>query len=232
MTTQGSFQIQWRDGDSNGQGDFYGRATSTDPWKSLNNFELMSGVTYNLYLSVSGTNYTTYVKVYESDGPQIGVKLPPTATAANPFLVGPMTLGGQSLQLRAAQLYGEDPKIQVGWGSGTGNVTVSMNWTGSTWTVSGPGSLLSLGNNVWSVSSLSSLNVQVTDSSRTPQDAVVAQLPTIDASQGTIVGESDLAATGSQTFVLARPTGQSTGIYSVNLYRLMDAPNQLRVISR
>lgn len=216
-----SFRIQWHDPNSNYSGSFRGREARGDDWRSLDDFRLAAGSTFDFYLSVvEGVEYVTFVTLKIDDDRTYGARVPPLVHDdqgdgnQDAIALGPVTLGRSPIEVRASVLISDDPKVHVTWGKGgTENAIVQLIWTGDGWTDANGDPVA----DTLDIDTLDSLTITVSDRSQHASMVAVYQAQRL-------VGELLENAIGQLSIVLAQPSGVSETTYTVNLFdRLPDA---------
>lgn len=230
----GTFLIQWQEQPS-GSGTFYGRASATAQWQTLDQFTLTNDGTYELDVSVMGiaADATRFISITQSDGPKIGVKLVSSNDAGNPAIAKSIKLGHEHLFWLPAVLGAKDPKFPVAWGKGTTQAKVVAHWDGSNWAISINGTMQSISSiDSYPVDTTDSVEISVKDGSTPKHWAAMCQCPNADANVTTIVHESNLAEQSnySSSVTLQRPADRpSSTLYGLNLYTVLNKSATLSV---
>lgn len=216
-----SFRIQWHDPNGNNSGSFRGRAARGDDWRSLDDFSLHAGSTYDFYLSVvEGVDYVTFVTLKLDDNRTIGAKIPPIVHDdqgegnEDAIALGAATLGRTAISVEASVLVSDDPKVHVTWGKGGSgnNAIVQLIWTGGSggWTDDAGRPIP----DPIEIEAYDQVTVVVSDRSQHASTVAVYQAQNL-------VGEVLEAAFAGLSILLTQPSGASETTYTVNVFDRM-----------
>jgi hypothetical protein len=232
----GTFLIQWQE-QPDGSGAFYGRASSTAAWQTLDQFTLTNDGTYEFDVSVTGIGAaaTRFISITQGDGPKIGMKLVSSNDAGNPVIAKSIKLGHEHVVWLPAVLGAKDPKFPVAWGKGTTQAKVVAHWDGNSWAISINGTMQSISSSdSYPVDTTDSIEISVKDGSNPKHWAAMCLCPSADANVTTIVHESNLAeqSNHSSSVTFQRPADSpSSTLYGLNLYTVLEKSDTLSVLA-